>query len=206
MEALTKQILMIDHGRIVAQNAILRRLLMLEREGGERFFGEPALELVVALGARLLGELRAHWRRYRPRQWLFPGQRPTVHLCDTSIQKAYGAAKAAAGIAKHGGIHSLRHAYATHQLGAGMPVTELQRQLGKSDPQIESAIDGDQPNTDPLLGPLADNGGPTLTHALGVGSPAIDSADAGACPATDQRGVARPQGAGCDVGSFEYVP
>ena len=58
----------------------------------------------------------------------------------------------------------------------------------------------------PGLDSLADNGGPTLTHALGVGSPAIDSADAGACPATDQRGVARPQGAGCDVGSFEYVP
>ena len=60
----------------------------------------------------------------------------------------------------------------------------------------------DQSSTDALLGPLADNGGPTLTHALGTGSPAIDAA-AGACPATDQRGIARPQGAGCDVGSFE---
>ena len=62
---------------------------------------------------------------------------------------------------------------------------------------------GDQPSTDPLLGPLAGNGGPTLTHALLAGSPAIDAADAAACPATDQRGVARPQGAGCDVGAFE---
>jgi beta-glucanase (GH16 family) len=61
----------------------------------------------------------------------------------------------------------------------------------------------DQPFTDALLEPLADNGGPTMTHALGAGSPAIDTADAGACPATDQRGVARPQGAGCDVGSVE---
>jgi hypothetical protein len=52
---------------------------------------------------------------------------------------------------------------------------------------------------------LADNGGPTLTHALLPGSPAIDAA-VGACPATDQRGVARPQGAGCDVGSFELEP
>ncbi len=64
----------------------------------------------------------------------------------------------------------------------------------------------DQSFTDALLGPLADNGGPTLTHALGAGSPAIDAADAGACPATDQRGVARPQGAGCDVGAFELIP
>ncbi len=65
---------------------------------------------------------------------------------------------------------------------------------------------GDQPNTNPQLGPLADNGGPTLTHALGAGSPAIDTADAGACPATDQRGIARPQGGGCDIGAFEVVP
>jgi len=62
---------------------------------------------------------------------------------------------------------------------------------------------GDQSFTDALLGPLADNGGPTLTHALGAGSPAIDTAGAGACTATDQRGVARPQGAGCDAGSVE---
>lgn len=56
---------------------------------------------------------------------------------------------------------------------------------------------------DPGLAPLADNGGPTLTHALVNGSPAIDSADDAVCPAKDQRGVTRPQGAHCDVGSFE---
>ncbi len=61
----------------------------------------------------------------------------------------------------------------------------------------------DLSSTDALLGALADNGGPTLTHGLGVGSPAIDFADAGVCPATDQRGVARPVGAGCDSGSVE---
>jgi CSLREA domain-containing protein len=57
---------------------------------------------------------------------------------------------------------------------------------------------------DPLLGPLADNGGPTMTQALLTGSPAIDAvpADAG-CDATDQRTVARPQGPACDSGAFE---
>jgi beta-glucanase (GH16 family) len=63
----------------------------------------------------------------------------------------------------------------------------------------------DQSSTDALLEPLADNGGPTLTHALGVGSPAIDAAGSDACPATDQRGVARPQGSGCDAGAFELI-
>ena len=59
---------------------------------------------------------------------------------------------------------------------------------------------------DAQIGPLGDNGGPTPTHALLPGSPAIDAADDAACPATDQRGVARPQGAHCDVGSFESQP
>lgn len=54
-----------------------------------------------------------------------------------------------------------------------------------------------------LIGDLADNGGPTLTRALLAGSPAIDAGDPAACPATDQRGVARPQGATCDIGSYE---
>jgi CSLREA domain-containing protein len=56
---------------------------------------------------------------------------------------------------------------------------------------------------DPKIGPLADNGGPTRTRALLAGSPAIDAASDTDCPATDQRGVARPRGAGCDMGSYE---
>jgi CSLREA domain-containing protein len=70
---------------------------------------------------------------------------------------------------------------------------------------------GSLPNTDPMLGPLQDNGGPTLTHALLVGSPAIDTGDNVQCPSTDQRGVPRPQdgnGDGlalCDIGAFEKV-
>ena len=55
---------------------------------------------------------------------------------------------------------------------------------------------------DELLGPLAENGGPTRTHALLAGSHAIDAAE-GSCPATNQRGVSRPVGGGCDVGAYE---
>src|SRR5216683_1643447 len=62
--------------------------------------------------------------------------------------------------------------------------------------------------TDPLLGPLASNGGPTQTQALKAGSPAIDhgGTSANGCPPTDQRGVTRPQGPACDIGAFEFVP
>jgi hypothetical protein len=57
---------------------------------------------------------------------------------------------------------------------------------------------------DPLLGPLANNGGPTLTRALLAGSPAIDTGDcAGGAVTHDQRGVPRPQGKACDIGAFE---
>jgi len=55
---------------------------------------------------------------------------------------------------------------------------------------------------DPNLGSLANNGGPTQTHALLTGSPAIDTGVN--CPATDQRGVTRPKDIACDIGAYEY--
>jgi hypothetical protein len=67
--------------------------------------------------------------------------------------------------------------------------------------------EGDQVNVssdDLKLGPLQDNGGPTMTHALGAGSVAIDVIPDAACEVgEDQRGVERPQGDACDVGAFE---
>ncbi len=54
---------------------------------------------------------------------------------------------------------------------------------------------------DPILGPLQDNGGPTQTHALLAGSPAIDAGDT--LETTDQRGEARPFGLADDIGAFE---
>ena len=63
----------------------------------------------------------------------------------------------------------------------------------------------DMTAADPQLGPLAANGGPTLTRAPGSGSPAIDHGGTRAtgCPAADQRGVPRPQGPACDIGAVE---
>lgn len=67
---------------------------------------------------------------------------------------------------------------------------------------------GDITNTNPLLGPLTDNGGATLTHALLNGSLIINhipkgTNGCGTTITTDQRGVIRPQGSGCDIGAYE---
>ena len=59
-----------------------------------------------------------------------------------------------------------------------------------------------------LLGPLANNGGPTQTHLPSINpkSPLIDSGTDGGAPPTDQRGMSRPQGSGFDVGAVEVAP
>lgn len=68
---------------------------------------------------------------------------------------------------------------------------------------------GDQQGVDPLLGPLADNGGFVLTHALLPNSPAIDAGDDAQCPPLDARGIIRPYDgdgdslATCDIGAVE---
>ncbi|MGH7790042.1 MAG: choice-of-anchor Q domain-containing protein [Candidatus Binatia bacterium] len=76
--------------------------------------------------------------------------------------------------------------------------------------RIAGSLTGVIRDTDPKLGPLADNGGPTQTMALLAGSPAIHAGNPatpgsgkGACEQSDQRGIARPSGVACDVGAFE---
>jgi len=69
----------------------------------------------------------------------------------------------------------------------------------------------DLSNTEALLDPLSDNGGPTLTHPLRMGSPAIDAGDNTDCPQNDQRGAGRPADGNqdgeksCDIGAYEYA-
>ncbi|HWW44947.1 MAG TPA: choice-of-anchor Q domain-containing protein, partial [Acidimicrobiia bacterium] len=70
----------------------------------------------------------------------------------------------------------------------------------------------DRQSGNPLLGALANNGGPTLTELPQPGSPLIDAIPVPDCTlgllalgTVDQRGVPRPQGAGCDIGAVEVV-
>jgi site-specific recombinase XerD len=102
-----------------------RRLLRIRR-------GKGGKDRLVPLSPTVPERLRGYWCKRRPRDWRFPGPSDNA-LTPTVLQKAYTHAKRAARIAQDGGIHSLRHASATHQLAAGLQVERLQRLLGHSD-------------------------------------------------------------------------
>ena len=96
--------------------------------------GKGAKDRMVVISASLITRLRHYWRGYRPHPWLFPnGNTPDVHLSQGTIQRVFKRAKSSTAIEKVGGIHSLRHAYATHQLENGIAIHVLQQQLGHKD-------------------------------------------------------------------------
>lgn len=92
--------------------------------------GKGNKDRLVIVSTALLDALRHYWSLYHPTLWLFPNADPRQPLHQQSAQRIYKKAKSAAGIDRVGGIHALRHAYATHQLEAGLPVHQLQRLLG----------------------------------------------------------------------------
>jgi integrase/recombinase XerD len=92
--------------------------------------GKGRKDRYTVLSASLHEALRAYWRVERPRAWLFPARRGTGPMDPSTLQKAYHRAKRRAGIVKPGGIHALRHAFATHLLEAGVDLHTIQRLLG----------------------------------------------------------------------------
>lgn len=92
--------------------------------------GKGGQDRYTVLSARLLDALRAYWRVARPSTWLFPGKDGEHPLDPSGLQRAYTLAKRRAGITKPGGIHALRHAFATHLLEAGVDLHTIQRLLG----------------------------------------------------------------------------
>ena len=84
----------------------------------------------VPLSPRLLQQLREYWRRDRPQHLLFPGRPLDRPMHRSTPALIFHNAKDKAGIRKAGGIHSLRHAYATGLLEAGVELPVIQRRLG----------------------------------------------------------------------------
>jgi site-specific recombinase XerD len=93
--------------------------------------GKGHKDRYTLLSARLLDELRAYWRKYRPQQqWLFPGGNGDGPLSADAAKRAFYAAKERAGTSHGHGIHCLRHSFATHLMEAGVPLPTIQRLLG----------------------------------------------------------------------------
>jgi integrase/recombinase XerD len=97
--------------------------------------GKGRKDRQVPLSPQLLVELRAYWRRYRPKEWLFPSSSPQGHRSITALQRRVKRVVRALGWNKHVSLHTLRHSYATHLLEAGVDVVTLQHLLGHNDLQ-----------------------------------------------------------------------
>jgi len=92
--------------------------------------GKGAKDRYTLLSPLLLDTLRLYWRAERPREYLFPNKRRTGPMDQTMAQRFYHAARSAAGIERAGGIHTLRHSFATHLLESGVDLHTIQSLLG----------------------------------------------------------------------------
>lgn len=95
--------------------------------------GKGRKDRYTILSPRLLELLEQYWWGYRPTMWVFPSSHnPELPLDERCGQKIFYAALDRAGLPRRGGIHSLRHSFATHLLEGGVEITVVQRLLGHS--------------------------------------------------------------------------
>lgn len=125
------------------------------------------------------------------------------------ITVANNSAPTGGGIATSGGLLSIKNSIVAYSpIGSDCKTTTVDTANVGENIDSDNTCTGFTLTDDPLLDILANYGGSTETHALKVGSPAIDAAPdcttlAGAVLLFDQRGIARPGGPLCDLGAYE---
>jgi hypothetical protein len=135
------------------------------------------------------------------------GTNAILYLTDCTVVSNTPGAGTAGGVLNQGTVYVQNTIIANNASNdfAGTLISQGYNLIGNTNGcTLTNDLTGNIYGVDPLLGPLQYNGGITLTHALLPGSPAIDAGPANAAPFTDERGLARPQGAADDIGAYEY--
>jgi len=96
--------------------------------------GKGGKDRYTILSKTALECLRQYWRQYRPKEWLFEGQKEGTHVCLSSIRQIFVEAKERAGITKPVSPHTLRHSFATHLIETGTSLHHVQLLLGHRSP------------------------------------------------------------------------
>ena len=128
-----KAILMIGYSGGLRVGEVVRlRPDEIDSERGMIFVrgGKGDKDRYTLLGEATLEVLRTYWRMQPGGEWLFPGQQEGKHLSERSAEAIFEAALRSAGISKPASFHSLRHAFATHLLEAGVDIRYIQELLG----------------------------------------------------------------------------
>jgi integrase/recombinase XerD len=94
--------------------------------------GKGRKDRYTLLSPRLLEELRHYHRMFRPKEWIFFGRDQNQPMPSATGQKIFYLARERAKLPDKGGIHSLRHSFATHLIESGVEITVVQRLLGHS--------------------------------------------------------------------------
>ena len=92
--------------------------------------GKGHKDRYTVLSTPALGLLEELWRAYRPAEYFFTGQDGIHPICDATAQSAYYAALRRSGVRRVGGIHVLRHCFATHLMEDGVDIYTIRRWMG----------------------------------------------------------------------------
>ena len=96
--------------------------------------GKGGKDRYTLLSKITLEHLRKYWKKYRPTEWLFEGQKKNDHISMSTIQQVFMKAKKRAGITKPASVHTLRHSFATHLIEGGTSLHHVQLLLGHRSP------------------------------------------------------------------------